>query len=290
MKSKILLIVLLIAATKSAVAQSHVPIKEQAIVGKVFYKFQYIPDTTKPGYVLQEDLELDFGKTASSFTSYSKKMRDSAIQKNIRKQIAANPATSYNDVQSLLSSFNYSSQEAIYTISDPQNKIFTGQQVASSFYLIKDTAKKIDWQILDSTKTIQGNICQKATGESHGRTYTAWFCSDIPYSFGPRKLSGLPGMILEAYDQKHEVVYIFNNLESNISNEKISVPPNTTVATYKEYNKLYNAFKKDPATFWNNSASNGKIKFVTGVNAASGKPVGKDTKTNNTNSNPIDLK
>lgn len=55
-----------------------------------------------------------------------------------------------------------------------------------------------DWAICDPTKTILGYECAIATCEYRGRQWTAWFAVDIPIQDGPWKLSGLPGLILEA--------------------------------------------------------------------------------------------
>lgn len=64
------------------------------------------------------------------------------------------------------------------------------------------------WTLLADARQIHGYNCQKATTKYLGREYEAWYTLDIPFSNGPWKLGGLPGMILEAYDvQKH---YVFN--------------------------------------------------------------------------------
>lgn len=57
---------------------------------------------------------------------------------------------------------------------------------------------EMEWAIGDSIKTILGYECTKAETDYHGRKWTAWFASDLPVSFGPWKLHGLPGLILEA--------------------------------------------------------------------------------------------
>lgn len=68
-------------------------------------------------------------------------------------------------------------------------------------YFVKEKAYFINWNLLDETKKINNFTCQKATGKFRGRTYTAWFTSEIPLSYGPWKLNGLPGLILEVYDE-----------------------------------------------------------------------------------------
>ncbi len=57
---------------------------------------------------------------------------------------------------------------------------------------------EMEWQIGDSVKIILGYECINAETDYHGRRWTAWFATDIPLAFGPWKLHGLPGLILEA--------------------------------------------------------------------------------------------
>ena len=59
------------------------------------------------------------------------------------------------------------------------------------------------WQLCDSTKRIKGFEAYMATCHYHGREWTVWFTTDIPFSDGPWMFCGLPGLILEAYDKDH---------------------------------------------------------------------------------------
>lgn len=65
-------------------------------------------------------------------------------------------------------------------------------------YFYDETPGEWDWEISDSTKTVLGYECVKASTDFHGRKWTAWFSPEIPVSDGPWKLAGLPGLILEA--------------------------------------------------------------------------------------------
>lgn len=82
----------------------------------------------------------------------------------------------------------------------------TGELYFSEFNISKHLFSKenddynVDWTITDEIKKIGKFECQKAIGEFRGRTYHAWFTSEIALGFGPWKLNGLPGLILEAYD------------------------------------------------------------------------------------------
>lgn len=72
---------------------------------------------------------------------------------------------------------------------------------------IKEQLPKINWKITDEFKNIGEYKCQKAIGYFRGRTYNTWFTSAIPIPFGPWKLQGLPGLIIEVKDAKKEVYF-----------------------------------------------------------------------------------
>ena len=55
--------------------------------------------------------------------------------------------------------------------------------------------------------------CFKASCNFRGRDYTAWFTLEIPLPYGPWKLQGLPGLILEAYDTDKEIYFYFKSIE-----------------------------------------------------------------------------
>ena len=56
---------------------------------------------------------------------------------------------------------------------------------------------EMQWEICDSTANIIGYDCIQAKTDYHGRTWTAWFTTDIPLPFGPWKFHGLPGLIIK---------------------------------------------------------------------------------------------
>ncbi|MDE6023730.1 MAG: GLPGLI family protein, partial [Muribaculaceae bacterium] len=64
--------------------------------------------------------------------------------------------------------------------------------------------QKPTWTITDSTRNCMGLDCIMATTQFKGRKWTAWFAPEIPVSDGPWKLWGLPGLILDAYDENHD--------------------------------------------------------------------------------------
>lgn len=68
------------------------------------------------------------------------------------------------------------------------------------------------WEITNETKVIGKYKTIKAYTDFKGRQYIAWFAPELGYGMGPWKLNGLPGTILEAYDQAREIVFTVNKI------------------------------------------------------------------------------
>lgn len=78
----------------------------------------------------------------------------------------------------------------------------------------EEPIEEMTWVISDSTSNILGYECIKAETDYHGRHWTAWFSPEIPVSFGPWKLRGLPGLVLSAHAGKG-FEFIANGIQSS---------------------------------------------------------------------------
>lgn len=83
-----------------------------------------------------------------------------------------------------------------------QSLIFQGIIFGQS-YRYEEDIPTIDWKLEEGTREVLGYECHKATARWRGREWTAWY-SDIPYSDGPWKFTGLPGLILSLEDSTGE--------------------------------------------------------------------------------------
>lgn len=107
-------------------------------------------------------------------------------------------------------------------------------------YLVTDTWIDIDWQLKEEYKTILNYKVQKAIGEFRGRKWTVWFSRDIPMSFGPLKLHGLPGVILEAKDSKFCITA--TNICYPCKTGAIEVPDEDLKWSIKEYAHIWDNY------------------------------------------------
>lgn len=93
------------------------------------------------------------------------------------------------------------SENKIYTIDFESNIVKTfGWIIANKKSKITDKVV-INWKLINEKKLIDGIECYKATTYFRGRHWEAWYAPSIPYSAGPMKFHGLPGLIIEISDE-----------------------------------------------------------------------------------------
>lgn len=92
------------------------------------------------------------------------------------------------------------------------------------YYQIIDSINTSNWKITDESKIIGGYKTLKAYKKFKGREYSVWFAPEIPGFFGPLKLHGLPGLILEISDSRNEILLIAKKIEFQKVVEKIEFP------------------------------------------------------------------
>ncbi|MCI1719616.1 MAG: GLPGLI family protein [Bacteroidales bacterium] len=81
----------------------------------------------------------------------------------------------------------------------------------------------IKWEISSDKDTLSNYLCQKATCTFLGRHYTAWFTSDIPFSAGPYKFGGLPGLIVKIADETNDYEWSLRSFTRAASDETIKL-------------------------------------------------------------------
>lgn len=104
----------------------------------------------------------------------------------------------------------------------------------------------MEWQIEDANETICGYECKKASGEYGGRKWTVWYTEEIPVTFGPWKLSGLPGLILKATDSKG--MHDFEATSIRKASGEIAFPkyPNLNSISFDKFIERKNKYDRNP--------------------------------------------
>ncbi len=101
-------------------------------------------------------------------------------------------------------------------------------------YLVVDSSTKYDWIFLDDTKMLLGYKCKPAlvVNEKNDSTLV-WYTPEIPQPFGPMGLVGLPGLILEVYDQRYGIHMFAEWVEKG--NFSVVFPTEGLIISRKEY-------------------------------------------------------
>lgn len=110
--------------------------------------------------------------------------------------------------------------------------------------------KPVEWTIVDDeTKLINGYVCKKAIRErgdinSEGLAkkpeLIAWFCPEIPFSFGPERFNGLPGLVLEC--NSNIVKFEFENIIWHKKELNIDKPSTGEIIDEEELKKRFGRF------------------------------------------------
>ena len=114
------------------------------------------------------------------------------------------------------------SDGSYYVVKSGQRNTFTYyDKVGTERYYYEEEIPDIEWEVGDSTKTILGYECFEATADFHGRKWSVWFTPEIPIVAGPWKLSGVPGLILEATAEGGQYGFVADGIQKT---DKIITP------------------------------------------------------------------
>lgn len=163
---------------------------QDSFVQKITYRANYNFDIPYNNLT-----ELTYNKTESYYSVGDDILNDSENEVNV---------ITYND-----------DFHEVYYTNFKENIIFSKQKLMDKVVFVKEKITKIPWEIeVNEKKMIIGFNSTKATASFRGRQYTVWFTEEIPFKYGPWKLNGLPGMILEAYDAYNEVSFTVEKIEN----------------------------------------------------------------------------
>ncbi len=138
-----------------------------------------------------------------------------------------------------------------YIEKDDSNLYYMGYKTPKIKRMTIDNFPLINWEVQKDSKVILNYNCKKAVAEFRGRKYIAWFTTDISAPYGPWKLGGLPGLILEAQDEDgifkftarriilNSDIQLPSQLKDYISEKKKMIVP------IRDYIQLENEYKRE---------------------------------------------
>ena len=192
--------------------------------GLIIYDIKYPNENVKAKSV---ESRLFFNDTLSIGISYSTKFYS-------QKNVGIN-----QEPEGLGVTFKYGDEvgEVIYrNFNTEKITLRFPKSAALDQFTVEDTWIKINWLIKEETLKIGRFVCKKAIGDFRGRRYIAWFTEEIPLPYGPFKLHGLPGLILEAVDTEKMFSVRMKHIEYPTSQEfEVKEPVEKERKTLEEY-------------------------------------------------------
>ena len=206
---KVILYLLLSSLAVQATARE--PMIDRAHM-KCLYRYVYTFDTLKNE--LRDDLLiLQIGKEVSKCYSYYTFQCDSLRRTPDGAKVWSELFRRAIEKDGIYGDFPHVRMSTYVYKNYPTGQMTITDRISSQGYCYVDSLHTQTWAMGDSTREVLGYTCQQATADFRGRRWTAWFAMDIPVSDGPWKLGGLPGLILEAYDEGQQHVFTAVGLE-----------------------------------------------------------------------------
>ena len=235
----------------------------------ILYEMQYKRDLAHEGYIVKKQM-LSVANNGSRYVEQSvfnnnNKAVVEARKKQMEKMLASvssNMRMVSGGPMLTISNEGASTSEEVMT--DLQKKtISVAGNLGLKAYYYTAPAPNIKWKLQNDKKTILGYECQKAVGVFGGRTYEVWFAAALPYTVGPWKLSGLPGLILEAKDSKNELMFTAKEITKNTDPEELVISyltaDNAIKVKEKEYKETEKMLVTDPETMMAAQFPNAKV-------------------------------
>lgn len=154
-----------------------------------------------------------------------------------------------------------------------------------------ETLPLMQWEILPDSKVVLGYSCRKATCVYKGRKWNAWFTTEIPYSEGPWKFCGLPGLILQVEDERGWFSFICEAISNSKEDILIMEERHYQSSTFKETNDFVKLYYQDLAAYMGKVFPEVKnsVIFKKDANGKIVKVQNADNKKITTPYNPIEL-
>lgn len=146
------------------------------------------------------------------------------------------------------------------------NNDFDEYDLLENTILKLQTKDSQNWKLSDEKKQIKNITLQKATTNWGGRNWTAWFTTEIPFQEGPYKFHGLPGLIVEVFDDKSNYRFELaksENIAKLEENQFIAMSKQMGVSvSWEKYKSTKLKFYESPVNFIQNGNANDQEFFL----------------------------
>lgn len=243
------------------------------------YQITMKMDSTNRAEIKSENAYLDINAEKSIFYGEKRLLRDSVFSR-------ARQTQSFNFDRSQMQNLRSDLDFVIEKNSKKGTTNFQARIGRDQYSYDED--RPMEWKILPETANIGEYKTQKAQTNFAGRTWNAWFTTEIPLQDGPYKFSGLPGLIVKVEDEKED--YSCDLKETKKIKEIGSFEQRGTTIALKRavFEKQQDQFRKDPiSTMFSSGRGNFRMQMDPNQRKQMEDRIKEEVLKNN---NPIELK
>ncbi len=190
----------------------------------VTYSMLWKEDTLNRDFQKQEDMLLLIGSNFSQFVSknsFMTNLEGRKMEKEGRLQ------EFFSEVKpGHISRFIF----RIYKDYENNKIIYWGHIVPTRFKY-EEEMSEIKWNLGSDTARVMGYLVNQAFTSYGGREWVVWYALGLPINDGPYKFSGLPGLILKAYDLKKDYIFEAVSIEKLMEPADIEMSERDAVTT-----------------------------------------------------------
>lgn len=207
------------------------------------YEYSYITNPQQSEYAKKDLMYLDIGEKTTKFYSRYNQIRDSVMLEGIQQGLSP------YDILEKNRSLKKGVKSVVYKLMTDK-KIYVTEGLVNN-YCYEEKLSIPNWKVSQKKKEISGYHCNEATTNYLGRKWTAFFTNEIPLNHGPWKLWGLPGLIVEAFDEDEYFHFLLQGFETFPHKTPLVKIKETTdgkpyaVITKKEFQELEKLFYAD---------------------------------------------
>ena len=140
---------------------------------------------------------LDIGETSAVFYSPNNRAKDKVID----EVVGDNDVTSVMArLRTIRSEFPNPNPLEVLVEAAGEGRYTYLNDISSNKMWYEERLPQMSWEMTGRDTIVCGYACLQAKARVYGRDWTVWFAPEIPLSYGPYVLGGLPGLILDAED------------------------------------------------------------------------------------------
>ncbi len=215
----------------------------------VIYRMQIVRDTNNMSGRFSDNFVLHIGDSISCFQSLGL----IEFRKNMKRATEGKNNLTNEEHLKILQSLPPASNRTgsffrVYK-NYPKGKITTRDRVFSDPYVYSEELNLFKWEITGHTNEYKGFRTLHAKTQYAGREWNAWFAPDIPFSEGPYKFHGLPGLIVQLGDSNKQIAIVMEAIVEVSDNEAITheISPGEFKTTLSNFIKVRNQFTQNAA-------------------------------------------